>query len=127
MAHKNRTRQWRRHMREKRIKRHIRQEKLYSFGPVPHKGHKNWTWTDRYGAERQTNTWRDLWEWRDIYARKRWRTPQACSCQGCGNPRKWYNRVTRKEAASEMDYYTTLFEEGITKDLRKVRQKHYRW
>lgn len=43
-------------------------------------------------------------------------TPKPCSCPMCGNPRKWWNEVTRQEMKSNIDFRNQLDEIHTTEN-----------
>lgn len=46
-----------------------------------------------------------------------------CSCPGCGNSRKWYNRRTRAEYLAHVSMIEQLCDEGFI-DQRRPRKHH---
>lgn len=77
--------------------------------PIPH----SCVWTDVKGNTRNSDTWKDLYEWHHTWAVHNYQNLAACSCYMCGNPRKHWHTATIQEIKAVIDAVDQLSEVGI--------------
>jgi hypothetical protein len=97
-----RTRQWRRAQNKRILKNYAKFMRL-TGNDLPIPGMAVF-WYDRTGRWRAFNNWEDVNEYRARRARFNCNTRVMCSGICCGNPRRWFNEVTRQELKSEITF-----------------------
>ena len=116
-----RDRSWRRHQRERAIQRVLsnikkNREWWYTWYVCSPQPHRFWEDEERintfpaYDSYRPAMTWEDVFNHRRVLALTRHSTRAKCSCQSCGNPRKWWGDRTRQEKLAEINHYEQLEE-----------------
>ena len=76
-------------------------------------------WTDISGQRRHGLTsWDDVTAIRVATASRRWQHLAACSCNLCGNPRRWFHAMTRQETLADVDTREQFAEVGRTYQAR---------
>ena len=77
------------------------------------------SWTDISGQRRHGLTsWDDVTAIRVATASRRWQHLAACSCNLCGNPRRWFHAMTRQETLADVDTREQFAEVGRTYQAR---------
>jgi len=72
------------------------------------------TWTDVHGQRRHGVTgWDDVTEIRLANASRRWQHLAHCSCNMCGNPRRWFGAATRQETLADVDTLEQFADAGL--------------
>jgi len=68
---------------------------------------------DRDGINRPFATWKDVFNARDVFARRYHDHLKVCSCWMCGNPRKYYNSPTIQECRAYESAKDQFEERGL--------------
>lgn len=99
-----RTRDWRRSQQQRYINKGIQKAKsVNSDCYIPNAINLFSCWIDTIGNTRGFHTWKDVFDYRYQKARFLVDNRTKCSCQICGNPRKWFNTKTRQEQRFELN------------------------
>ena len=72
------------------------------------------SWTGMNGQpQKDLTTWSDVSGIRLSTASRRWQHLAVCSCSVCGNPRRWFNAMTRQETLADVDASQQFAEAGL--------------
>jgi hypothetical protein len=82
--------------------------------PRDHLGSPTMHWRDVSGQQRLgLCTWEDVLAFRRLKGVKNGDTLKPCSCEGCGNPRRWFGTRTIAELKWKTDSDNQLVQNGL--------------
>lgn len=123
-----RTRAWRRHQRDRYLKKILNQLKTSRrwFDLEFPQPHRFWAMEERMNRFPAREyyipplTWDEVFEKRLQSAHELEGNRSPCSCHMCGNPRRHWGEYTQQERVADINEYEQLHEEELSEKLDKL-------